>query len=52
MLCDEPDKVMTDYMSCTDCSINSVPGVVLLDRQGMLKVVGEMKVWWIHNYVT
>lgn len=46
------DKVMMDYMSCTDCFINGVPGVVLLDRQGTLKVVGEMKVWRIHNYVT
>lgn len=44
------DRVMTDYKSSTDQFINGVPDIVLLDRQGALKVVGEIKVWWIPEH--
>lgn len=44
------DRFLADYKSSTNQSISGVPDIVLLDRQGALKAVGELKVWWIPEH--
>lgn len=44
------DMVMTDYKSCTNHPVSGIPDIVALDRAGILKVVGEMKVFWINEH--
>lgn len=42
--------VMTDYKSCINCPVSGIPDTVALNHAGILKVVGEMKVFWINEH--
>ena len=44
------DMVMTDYKTCVNRPVSGVPDIVALNRAGILKVVGEMKVPWMDEH--